>query len=107
MLLAIGYAVLSIIFKISFANSSLLETLRVTASLYWMFVLPGYALALCSRQDFANRLIIGTIVQVGIIGHLSYFTGLAGWHISTHGLILPLVSILIGIVLWKRSEKPV
>jgi len=105
--LAIGYVVLAVIFKISFAQSSILENLRVAASLYWMFVLPGYALSLCSKQDFANRLIIGIIVQAGVIGHLSYFAGLAGWHIATHGLVLPLVSIGIGIFLWKRSPaKP-
>lgn len=103
--LAIGYVILAIIFKIAFAKSSVFEVLRVSASIYWMFVLPGYALFLCSKQEFVDRIIIGIIVQVGVIGHLSYFLGLAGWHIANHGLILPLASIAIGIFLWKRSTK--
>jgi hypothetical protein len=104
-LLALGYIVLGIIFYIAFQNSSVLQILRATAALYWMFVIPGYALSLCSKQGFVERLIIGLSVQAGVFGLASYYAGLLGWHVATHGIVLPIISIIIGIILWKRNDK--
>jgi len=104
-LLGIGFVVLGIVIFIAFQKSSIVEVLRVAASLYWMFVLPGYALALCSRQGFVERLIIGISVQTAVIGLASYYAGLIGWHVATHGLVLPIISIIVGIVLWQKSKK--
>lgn len=102
--LALGYAVLSIAAFIAFQKSSIMEVLRTTASLYWMFVLPGYSLALCSRQGFMERIIIGVSVQTAVFGLASYYAGLLGWHIATHGAVLPAISIIIGVVLWRKRK---
>ncbi len=101
--LAIGYIALSIIIFIAFQKSSIIEILRTTASLYWMFVLPGYTLSLCSKQGFVDRLIIGVSVQAAVFGLASYYAGLAGWHIATHGIVLPLISIIVGLILWWKK----
>ncbi len=101
--LAIGYIILSIAIFIAFQKSSLVEILRTTASVYWLFVLPGYALMLCSKKGFVERFIIGLSVQTAIIGLASYYAGLLGWHVATHGIILPLFSIIIGIILWWKK----
>jgi len=101
-----GYVALSIVFFVAFRQSPLMDVLRTTASIYWMFVLPGYALALCSRQGFVDRVLIGTSVQVGVFGLASYYLSLMGWSLATHGLVLPVFSIIVGIVLWKRAQKP-
>jgi hypothetical protein len=103
--LAIGYIALSILVFIAFQQSSIAEILRITASIYWMFVLPGYALALCSKQGFVERFIIGLTVQTAAFGLASYYAGLLGWHVAMHGLVLPILSIIIGIILWWKSEK--
>lgn len=103
--LALGYIALSIIFYIAFKNSSTGQILRTAAALYWMFVLPGYALSLCSKQGFVERFIIGVSVQAGVIGLASYYAGLLGWHVASHGIVLPIFSIIIGIILWWKREK--
>ncbi|MEM4254073.1 MAG: hypothetical protein QXR48_01665 [Candidatus Woesearchaeota archaeon] len=103
--LALGYVALVIVFIIAFQNTAVVTLLRTTASVYWMFVLPGYALSLCSKQGFVERFIIGVSVQAAVFGLASYYAGLLGWHVATHGFILPLFSIIIGIILWWKSEK--
>jgi hypothetical protein len=100
--LGIGFVILTVILLVAFRQSSFLEILRTAASMYWMFVLPGYALSLCSRQPFVDRLIIGIAVQVSVFGLASYYAGLLGWRVATHGLALPLLSIVAGVVLWKK-----
>jgi len=102
--LAIGFIALSIALIIAFRQSPWSQSLRTAAALYWLFVLPGYALALCSRQGFVERFIIGVSVQTAVIGQASYFAGLWGWHVATHGLVLPVVSIAIGVYLWRKYE---
>jgi hypothetical protein len=103
--LGIGFIALAIVIFVAFKQSSLVEVLRTAFSLYWMFVLPGYALSLCSKQGFVERLIIGTTVQVAAYGLTSYYAGLLGWHVATHGLVLPVLSIIVGIALWKKSSQ--
>ncbi len=101
--LAIGYVLFSIAIYVAFRNSSIAEILRTTAGIYWMFVLPGYALSLCSKQGFVERLIIGLSVQSAVFGLASYYAGLLGWHVATHAIVLPLISIIIGIILWRKK----
>jgi uncharacterized membrane protein len=103
--LGIGFILLTIVIFAAFRQSSVVEVLRTAFSLYWMFVLPGYALALFSKQGFVERLIIGITVQVAAYGLASYYAGLLGWHVATHGLILPIPSIIVGIVLWKKCSQ--
>jgi hypothetical protein len=101
--LAAGYLGLTAALFIAFQKSSLAEVLRTTASLYWMFVLPGYALALCSRQGFVERLIIGIAIQAAVFGLASYYAGLLGWHVAMHGWVLPLASIAVGIMVRRKA----
>jgi uncharacterized membrane protein len=104
-MLGIGFVALVIILFVAFSKSTVLEVLRTAFALYWIFVLPGYALSLCSRQGFVERLIIGIGVQTAVFGLLSYYFGLAGWHIATHGIVLPLFSIIFGMVIWQRGRR--
>ncbi len=101
--LAASFVILSVILMIAFQKSNIGQVIRTATSLYWMFVLPGYALALCSRQGFVERFIIGVTVQTAILGLVSYYAGLAGWPVATHGFVLPLFSILVGIGLWWKT----
>ena len=103
--LGIGFIVLTAILLAGFKASPWLEVIRTAAALYWMFVIPGYVLSLCSKQGFVERLILGVTVQVALFGLLSYYAGLLGWHVATHGLILPLFSIAAGILLWKKASQ--
>ena len=100
--LAIGFVALTIILIIAFQKTGWGSIIRTAFALYWMFVLPGYALALCSRQGFVERFIIGISVQTAVFGLTSYYVGLMGWHVATHGFVLPIFSIAVGIGLWWK-----
>ncbi len=100
--LGIGLIALTAVIWFAFPESATMQVVRTAASLYWIFVIPGYALSLCSKQPFVDRLIIGIAVQTAAYGLASYYLGLAGWHVATHGLVLPAVSIVVGVILWKK-----
>ncbi len=51
-----------------------------------------------------ERFIIGVSVQTAIFGLASYYAGLMGWHVAMHGLVLPLVSIAVGVTLWWKRK---
>ena len=97
--LAIALAAGIVLFKVIFYNETFVNITRLVASLFWLFVIPGYFVILYweKKLDFIERMIIGTALGVGLDGILSYYLGLFGVNIKFHTVILPLVLILIGI----------
>lgn len=91
--------------KIIYYKDSFIVSLRFTLSLFWLFVLPGYALMLYWKEklDFAERAVIGIALSAAVIGILSYYIGLMGLNIKYHGILLPAILILIGIALNIRK----
>ena len=87
------------VFKIIYFKDDFIVSLRFVASLFWLFVLPGFCLMLYWKEklDFTERIIIGIAVSAAIIGISSYYIGLMGLNIKYHGIILPSVLILTGI----------
>lgn len=102
--LACGFVILTILLIIAFQNTGWGQLARTAFAFFWMFVIPGYALMLCSRQGFVERFIIGLAVQTAVIGLASYYVGLMGWHVATQGLVLPLFSIAVGLILWWKNK---
>ena len=101
-----SFAIVSIIFYIAFRTSGITQVLRTTASIYWLFVIPGYALALYSSVAMMDRVLTGTAVQIAIYATLSYYIGLAGLtNLTAHVIIVPIISIVLGIVLWKKYSN--
>ena len=90
-----------LIFKISFFRESFLGTLRVVLSLFWLFVLPGYAVMLYwnDKLHFIERFLIGIGVSAAIIGILSYYFGISGLNIKYHTILLPSLLIALGITI--------
>jgi len=95
------FIIFLIIFKLIYYKDSFLISLRFVASLFWMFVLPGYSVMSYWREklDFTERLIIGIGLSAAVIGIASYYLGLIGLNISYHGYILPAVIIVAGCLL--------
>jgi uncharacterized membrane protein len=91
-------AVSLILFKIVFYKESILAILKTALSLYWLFVLPGFALMYYweKKLGFAERFVIGIFVQAAIVGILSYYLGLLGLHVKYSGIIIPILSLLVG-----------
>lgn len=87
-----------VIFKIVFYKENFIVLVRYVLSLFWLFVLPGYAIMLywMERLDFLERVIAGIALSAAITGISSYYIGLLGLNIKYHAVLLPLAVILAG-----------
>lgn len=94
-----------ILFKIAFYNETLINVIKTVASLFWLFILPGYFIMLYWEKslDFLERIIIGTALGVGLGGILSYYLGLFGLHIKYSAIVLPLFLICLGLLIFLKS----
>lgn len=93
--------------KLIFLSESFLVVFRVALSIFWLFILPGFALMFFWREHikFHERLIIGIVVVTALTGLTSYYLGLIGLNIKYHVVVLPLILILIGAVINLRNHK--
>lgn len=96
-----------LIFKIAFYRESIAALLRASASIFWLFVLPGYSIMLYwhGKLNFLERLIIGTIAAASAIGIASYYLGILGLNIRYHTILLPLALLAAGFVI-ALLKKP-
>lgn len=103
--LGILFIIVFIIFKIIYYKDSFLTSLRFVASLYWMFVLSSYFIMLYWKEklDLMERMIIGIALSAAVIGISSYYVGLMGLNIKYHGILLPSIMILIGLIINLRK----
>ncbi len=100
--------VLFLALKIVFFQESFLSTLRITLSLFGMFVLTGWALTYYWKEklDFLERIVIGVAVSSAVLGIVSYYAGLLGWPPKYHGYVLPVLLFLVGMALvWWGERK--
>ncbi|MEK6943342.1 MAG: hypothetical protein AABX00_04735 [Nanoarchaeota archaeon] len=105
--LAITFAAFLMIFKIAFYNESAFNAVKITASIFWMFVLPGFLIMFYWHEnlEFIERLVIGTALGLGIMGSASYYLGLIGLNINHQTILLPLSFIVIGLLTSIRSKN--
>ena len=98
--IGILFLVVFIIFKIAFFNENLIVLFRNVLSLFWLFVLPGYFLMFYwnEKLEFMERLLIGSALSAGLIGILSYYSGLVGLNVKYHAILLPLALMIISFI---------
>ncbi len=103
--LLIVFIVAIIIFKVVFYNEGLFNVLKTIASLFWLFLLPGYSLMFYweEKLDFLERFIIGIVLGIALVGIFSYHLGLIGLNIKLHTIVLPLIIIISGIIINFRK----
>lgn len=96
-----------IAFAIAFYKENIVATIRTVASLFWLFVIPGYFVMFYWHEkiNFVERIVIGTLFCAGIAGFLSYYFGLVGLNIMYHAILLPFVLILLGVLLSISRKK--
>ena len=72
--LGILFIILVIVFKIVFYQEAFWIILKLILSLFWAFVLPGFALMYYwhEKLDFLQRIIIGTVFGFALISLTSY-----------------------------------
>jgi len=97
-----------ILFKVLFYKETLIIILRTILSIFWLFILPGYAIMFYWNSEliFLERLIIGAVAGIAIIGVVGYNLGLLGLSIIYSAILLPLVTVaLASFIIWKKSIK--
>ena len=89
-----------IIFKIVYFKENFAVLLKITASLFWIFVIPGYFAMLYWKEklEFAERFVIGVLLSAAVIGIFSYYIGLIGLNIKYHTFVLPILIMAVGLV---------
>ena len=101
------FLVALIIFKIVYFKENIIVLLKITASLFWLFAIPGYFAMLYWREklEFAERFVIGVLVSAAIIGIFSYYFGLIGLGMRYRAFVLPPVIIIIGIIAAMKKKS--
>lgn len=102
------FAVFLIIFKLLFFKENFWVITKTVFSLFWLFIIPGFALIYYWHDslDFIERLIIGSALGFAVIGVIGYNLGLIGINMGYQLWIIPIASIIIGIlILLKKRQK--
>lgn len=96
-----------IILKIVFYKENFLLILRLTASFFWMFILPGFALMYNWEEKirFTERFVISIALSAAVIGVSSYYLGLIGLHIKYHSILLPAIFIALGFLIFFKKKS--
>ena len=95
------------IFKAVFYKENFIVLVRYVLSLFWLFVLPGYAIMLywMEKLDFLERIVVGIAASAAVTGILSYYIGLLGLDIKYHAVLLPLTLIIAGIIITIKKKR--
>lgn len=104
--LLISYLIAITIFKIGFYKESFFSLARILFSFYWLFVIPGIFITytFSTRMKFIERFFIGFGIGAAIIGLISYYAGLIGFHVKYHGFLLPLIVVGVAIIIILKKK---
>lgn len=105
--LAAAFAALLVILYIAYRNESITVVARTAAAIYWLFVLPGYAVMFHWRAHlgFLERVVTGAVGALVVVGVASYYLGLIGLKLQNQTLILPAAVMLISAFAAKFSAQ--
>ena len=100
------FIVALLIFKIAFFEESFSTILGTVWGLFWLIVLPGFAIMYLwhDKLGFIERLVAGIAVGASITGISSYYLGIFGLNISNHTIILPIIILLVSVILILRKK---
>ena len=110
-LLLLALATMIVIFKIAYYKENFIVVARASASLFWLFILPGYSIMLYWKQKlgFTERIVIGTAAAMAVAGLASYYLGLAGLKLQNQTFLLPFAIIVIScaaaLLSWERKGQ--
>ncbi len=95
--LAATFAALLAILYAAYRGESIVVVARTAAAIYWLFVIPGYAVMFHWRAHlgFVERTVAGTVAAMVVAGVASYYLGLMGLKLQNQTLILPAAVIII------------
>ena|SRR3989338_3643545 len=99
--------VLIILFKAVFFKESILTVFRTAFSIFWLWIVPGYAIMLYWQNlSFLERAVAGTAIGMAISSIASYYLGLIGLNLRFHAVLLPLLitGVMLAVV-WKQPAS--
>ena len=104
--MAVLFAVTLAIFQAVFYKENILTTARTVASVFWLFVLPGFSIMYLwhDKLDFLQRTVAGTVLATAITGIIGYNASLLGLHIRYHAVILPAAMYIIAAFAIRRMK---
>ena len=87
------------VMKAAYYKESILEVIKTNASIFWLFVIPGYAVTFAWRKQFGaiERITAGTVLAMAINSIASYYLGIAGLKIQNQTIILPIAVIAVSL----------
>lgn len=105
--LAATFAALLAILYIAYRGESVAVVARTAATIYWLFVIPGYAVMFHWRGHlgFVERVVAGTVGAMAVAGVASYYLGLIGLKLQNQTLILPAAVVIISAFAAKISAR--
>lgn len=101
--IAFIFAAAIAVMKIAYYKESLIEVIRTTAALFWLFVIPGYTIMLHWKQHLGliERLFAGTVAAIAINSIASYYLGIAGLRIQNQTILLP-AAVIAASLAWQK-----
>lgn len=104
--LLISYVIGVVIFQIVFFMENFLVVIRTVSVLFWIFVIPGFAITYLWKLNFIERFALSVAISSALMGITSYYLGLAGLHVTISSIVLPVVYLVIGIiVVYVKKSK--
>lgn len=87
----------AILLKVIFFSESIEVIGKLSISLFWLYLLPGFMLMyIFPHFSFLERLIIGMVAGMAYFGVIGYNLGLLGIPLNVQIWILPIIAIGIG-----------
>ncbi len=101
--LGMSFAVFFLIFWAAFIKENIITVAWTAASIYWLFVIPGFAIMHHWRNslEFIERLIMGAVLGLAIVGVVGYNLSVIGLHMKYHTVILPVLMLFAAFALEK------
>ena len=78
---------------IVFRKDNPITIFRTTLGLFWLFILPGYALLFTYKINFIEKIIAGTALAIAASGVLSYYLTIFGVNINMQFIVVPLITL--------------
>lgn len=105
--LGIIVVILLVTLKIIFIESSIVTTTLTGIGYLWTMILPGYAIMYYWRGkiSFGERVLIGSVLGMAILGITSYYIGLIGINIKYHAIIIPLIVFITAFIINGKIRK--
>ncbi len=95
-----------ILLKIVFYSESILTISKLTLSIFWLYIIPGFFMMYLFKElPFIERMIIGTALGMAFFGVIGYNLGVFGLHIKYQIWILPIIAIIIGIIALRKKDS--